>query len=261
MTTQALLKFEGADGSTTFTDETGNQTWSIQQGTPEIDTDQFRAGASSLLINGNDEGIEATLATGLSGAFTVECWYRQDGAAVTGNHVIFEISSGTTQFYVYRNTTDDIYCATAAQTLSNFNIVANDQWHHVAITRNTDNEISFWVDGLLRGTFSATNSETFNLITIGQGIQQTSARGWIDGFRVIDEQIFFTSFYGNADPDPQIAYTPQSQPEIILINDDELLLTNQVMVPVNQGGAEPFVIIDDCPDAAAPAVSGLQYWG
>ena len=51
--TKALLHFDGADASTTITDESG-KTWT-PAGTAQIDTAQYKFGTASLLLDGNSD--------------------------------------------------------------------------------------------------------------------------------------------------------------------------------------------------------------
>lgn len=74
----ALLHFDGADASTTITDETGLTTWT-PTGSAQIDTAQSKFGGSSLLLNGTTAYVTAAAAAGLgfgSGDYTVEMWVR-----------------------------------------------------------------------------------------------------------------------------------------------------------------------------------------
>ena len=83
----SLLHFDGADGSTTFTDQTG-KTWTAN-GDAQIDTAQSKFGSASLLLDGGDD--DATHASSAdfgfgTGDFTWECFVRR----VNANCVIFD---------------------------------------------------------------------------------------------------------------------------------------------------------------------------
>lgn len=71
----AYLKFNGADGSTTFIDETG-KTWT-PSGNAQIDTAISKIGGASGLFDGNNDYLTAThadFALG-TGDLTVELWH------------------------------------------------------------------------------------------------------------------------------------------------------------------------------------------
>jgi hypothetical protein len=82
-----LCGFEGADGSTTFVDESSvGRTLTGAGSTPEIDTAQFKFGSSSLLLDGPNGRVTADDAADLelgSGHFTLECFARWSADVAT----------------------------------------------------------------------------------------------------------------------------------------------------------------------------------
>lgn len=85
----ALLHFDGADGSTTLTDQTG-KVWT-PVGQAQIDTDQSKFGGASLRVDG--AGDYATTPNSAAfdfgaGDFTVEAWVRWAGIGAAGNQGI-----------------------------------------------------------------------------------------------------------------------------------------------------------------------------
>lgn len=83
----SLLHFDGTDGSTTFTDQTG-KTWTVN-GNTQIDTDQYKFGGASGLFDGVDDDLSHASHTDFgvgTGDFTWEAWVRRQN----GNCVIFD---------------------------------------------------------------------------------------------------------------------------------------------------------------------------
>lgn len=79
----ALLHFDGADASTTFTDQTG-KTWTAS-GNAQLDTAQSKFGGASLLLDGSGDYASTPNGTAFqmgSGDFTVEAWVRRNGVGV-----------------------------------------------------------------------------------------------------------------------------------------------------------------------------------
>src|SRR5574341_11082 len=71
----AILNFEGADASTVIIDEFGNS-WSAQ-GNAQIDTAQFKFGASSLLLDGTGDYVESlNISTLGDGSWEMSTWFR-----------------------------------------------------------------------------------------------------------------------------------------------------------------------------------------
>lgn len=77
---QALLNFEAADGSVAMIDDFGN-TWTAS-GNAQIDTAQFKFGASSLLLDGTGDFITSTNITLLGdGSWEISGWFRANSVA------------------------------------------------------------------------------------------------------------------------------------------------------------------------------------
>ncbi len=258
MTTLALLKFEGVDGSTTFTDETGNQTWAIESGTPEIDTADFKAGAASGLFGGGTDKINTTLATSLSGNFFMECWAKFDSTAASGNYTLFELQDGGNLVYAfYSNSNNRLYFAHSSFT-QYVSIDIEDAWHHIAIQRTNLNTLEFWVDGIRYYSLSS-YTDNYSGARIGGGLNYVSWPGWIDGFRIIDEQMFFTSFYGNPDPDPQLTYTPQASGQIAIMTPLKVRDESLLIIPYDLSASPKVAIVGEKESEAV--CSPIQVWG
>jgi len=91
-TQSALLNFEGADGTTAMLDDFGNA-WTAS-GNAQIDTAQFKFGASSLLLDGTGDYTESTNFTTLGdGSWEISGWHRAN--ATSGLHVIFAAENAT----------------------------------------------------------------------------------------------------------------------------------------------------------------------
>lgn len=187
--TKALLHLDGADASTTFTDETG-KTWT-GNGNAQIDTAQSVFGGASLLLDGSGDslvsGTSADFTLG-TGDFTLECWVRPANTTSAYRAIIADGLYGSTGgFALYQNGTNleawrggspaaSIIIATSALTAST--------WQHVAWTRSgSDNRL--FVAGTQVGS-TATNSTNFTSTTarIGQVNSGLFFNGHIDECRI-----------------------------------------------------------------------------
>lgn len=164
--TVALLHFDGADGSTTFTDATG-KTWTAA-GNARIDTAESKFGGASGLFDGAGDHIStpssADFAYG-TGDFTWELWVRL--ATTAGNQYILEHgSNGGTLVYngglKYYNTTTGtgsvLYTANPA-------LVAGT-WHHIAAARGAGTTRLF-VDGVLKASAADSHNYPAQALRIG----------------------------------------------------------------------------------------------
>jgi hypothetical protein len=76
---------QGTDGSTSFTDATGNQTLTAL-GNAQIDTSEFIFGNSSALFDGTGDGVQfnSDITRALTDKWAVEIWFRPRLASYTG---------------------------------------------------------------------------------------------------------------------------------------------------------------------------------
>jgi hypothetical protein len=80
----ALLNFNGTDASTTMLDDFGN-TWTAG-GNAQLDTAQFKFGASSLLLDGTGDYVRTTNIVSLGdGSWEMSVWFRFAALPAAGN--------------------------------------------------------------------------------------------------------------------------------------------------------------------------------
>lgn len=192
----ALLHFDGADASTTFTDETGLRTWTAG-GNAQIDTASSVFGGASGLFDGTGDYISTPAHADFdfgSGNFTIEMWVTPANlsglkmlagqiAAGTYAPIRMELNASNYNFLISATvggpwvggTTTLSAPATGAGTAD-----------HVAFVRN-GSTFTLYVNGVSKGTrthsgalysstdqmrFGATNSDAY------------SHNGWIDEARI-----------------------------------------------------------------------------
>lgn len=102
-----LCDFDGADGSTTFTDSSANGLTVTALNAAQIDTAQFKFGGASGLFSGSGDGLvvsnNAVFAMG-SGDFTLEAFARFSSLPSSGNYNIFIAKanfSGSQRSYIW----------------------------------------------------------------------------------------------------------------------------------------------------------------
>lgn len=195
----SLLHFDGADASTTFTDETG-KTWTAQ-GNAQLDTAQKKFGTASLLLDGTGDYVTAPDHNDFdlgSGDFTIDFWIRFNALPADGNffalvgHVHTDDSgyqfnvkrSGASYLLEFRNYTGAAYNIDFTKTLSG---LSTNTWYHFEIDRNGSNFYIF-LDGVQQGTTeSDADTTTDNAGTFYLGANRVGGQvhnGWIDEFRL-----------------------------------------------------------------------------
>jgi hypothetical protein len=163
------LNFDGVNGSTTFTDETGI-IWTAG-GDAEISTDQVKYGtASGRFENSSGVGFISTPRTAyfdLPGLFTIEfdLFLLSTGPAAD-RAILANFSSGIggagnggAALTVGSDRRIRISRAGVADILFTTTNIAVDTWTHVAVTRDNSNVIRWFINGLVDS--SVTSTATF----------------------------------------------------------------------------------------------------
>lgn len=201
---KVLLHFDGADGSTTFTDSNSGgsaHVWTAF-GNAQIDTAEFKFGGASGLFDGTGDYIStpdhADFALG-GGDWTIDNWFNCTepsgiGAAIAGQ----QDSAGTLttrSFVIRRNSTGLIQALVAVGGVSFviagttiFTDAVNPGWHHVAFVRTGD-VLKLFLDGVQEGgdlAITGTVNDSANSLTIGRQGDLTGGewQGWLDEFRI-----------------------------------------------------------------------------
>ena len=193
--TVSLLHFDGTDGSTTFTDESG-RTWTAA-GNAQLDTAQFKYGTASFLCDGTGDYATspdtADIALGAEN-FTVEGWVRFNVDPGTGlqafvSHYNASGSQRGWSVSLFNNLFRLLYSTTGANAIiisAAWNPVAS-QWYHFAITRY-QNVLYLFIDGALLGSQAMTDTIFDSNTPLQLGTQSVGAdgslNGWLDDVRI-----------------------------------------------------------------------------
>lgn len=190
--TKALLHFNGADGSTTFADESG-KTWTAA-GNAQIDTAQSVFGGASGLFDGTLDGIRtpdhADFDVG-SGDFTIDFRVR---LAVADRYLCGQADSSLTaasRCWMIQTLSTNVVRAQVSTGTTSYNIdtvatLSINTWYHLALVRN-GNVFKIYIDGIERAssTLAITLNNSASQIGIGCWGEYTSYthNGWVDEFR------------------------------------------------------------------------------
>lgn len=223
--TKSLLHLDGADGSTTITDESG-KTWTAV-GTAQIDTAQSVFGGASLLLDGNSDYIYTADHDDFyfDGDFTIDLRTRWNALPTSGNVQAiwnqFVDVSNTHVIYLYNvSGTQKFYWQVFQSAVKVFEYIGNagvsaDTWYHLAFVRN-GNDWKVFKDGTQLGSTITDSSALTNLAgTVYYGQYNTGwyFNGWMDEPRISKGIARWTA---NFTP-PTAAYAP-GIPKIKTIN-------------------------------------------
>lgn len=199
---KSLLHFEGADASTTFTDQIG-KTWSAF-GNAQIDTAQFKYGSASGLFDGNGDYIttpdHADFDFG-SGAFTVECWARWNSLAGTANQGLVEHDAlgGTRGWLLFTRSADDHLTFQARVSSTDYFAIdsaapSTATWYHIAAVRDLagGDNIRLYRDGVQVASVAITGAINVPAVpcvvgalwNISSPAASSYFNGWMDDLRI-----------------------------------------------------------------------------
>lgn len=189
----ALLHFNGADGSTTFTDVKGNTFTGA--GNAQIDTAESKFGGASLLVDGAGDYVSAPSSADWrlgAGDFTIEAWVRfaAVGSGIcgfyntTGNQRSWRVlvaSAASVQFVYSTNGTNGTAVTFSTSTMS------TGVWYHLALVRS-GSVLKLFLDGVQQDTDKAFSSTLFAAtapLTIGSSLATSEyLNGWVEDFRL-----------------------------------------------------------------------------
>lgn len=152
----ALLHLDGANGSTTFTDQKAHTF--TGGGGAALSTAQQKFGSASLLLNGTTQYIQSATSADWDmgdGDFTLEGWVRP-AIAVAARMEIFErwnvygigmqiMGTGFLRAFATNVTSGNVFVGPGTVT------VTHNAWHHVASVRD-GTTLRLFLDGVSQGT-------------------------------------------------------------------------------------------------------------
>lgn len=199
----AFLRFDGANGSTTFYDEYAGANW-IGIGTAQLSTTQSKSGGSSLATAGTNSYIypasNAPFNWG-TGNFTIQFWvyptwhtnFFFDTTPVGGPYrdLLFIENTGVLTYY------------SGGANRMTWTWPEYNTWKHVALCRSSGTTKLF-VDGVQVGNTYANDTTNWSGIASGRpgigvfGYQPTNGgyrlRGYIDDFQAVARALYTENF-------------------------------------------------------------------
>lgn len=198
-----LLHMDGANNSTTFTDNSPNALTVTRTGNAIISTTQNKFGGASAYFDGSGDYLSVPYNSGFAfgtSDFTIEAWvYRGD----TSNYpMVFDgWTTRTTGCYQFGFQSGGYpafwYYPTAAYTsLIGDTAITVNQWNHIAVSRESGT-LRLFLNGSLIGSKTATES-LGNNVTYYVGAQEGQynyLNGYIDDLRVTKGVARYTSAF------------------------------------------------------------------
>jgi hypothetical protein len=187
--------FEGADGSTTFTDTKGNTI--TANGNAQVSTAQKISGNSSVLFDGSGDYLSVASSAVFGFAlepFAIEFWFRLNDVASQRHLFDMRIAGASPRPTIYTFANSLRYFDNADRII--INTIPLATWHHVAVTRDGSGILRLFFNGVSGGTYNASlvnygASNTFNIGSADSGSNSTD--GYIDFMKIYKGIAKYTS--------------------------------------------------------------------
>lgn len=190
----SLLHFDGADGSTTFTDQTG-KAWTATGAT--LSTAIAKYGSASGNFNSAARYIDATSGdfTFGTGDFTIELWLYRGGQ--TAGQILFDLRPASTSgLYptIYLSSSTVRYYTNGADRISG-GTAASSTWVHIALARSSSVTRLFVGGVQVGGDYSDANNYIGTRARVGNGGDNPISQppGHIDELRITKGVARYTS--------------------------------------------------------------------
>jgi hypothetical protein len=177
------LHFDGANGSTTFTDQKGNTV--TPSGNASISTAQSKFGGASGYFDGTGDYLSIAANSGFAfgtGDFTIEAFVRPASIAAGYGGIVTTLT--TQSFGIYRKGAAFVFYYGADRITSG--AISADTWYHIELDR-TGNTVTLYLDGQSVGTYILSDSlSSINPLRIGTNTGATGDffSGYIDDVRI-----------------------------------------------------------------------------
>ena len=156
----------------------------------EISIDDFYGASATTVyaidLDGNDSIEYPGPGDGISGDFTMECFFYMDSSA-SGYQRIFSTKEGTysdeqTMIRRHDNGNIQFYAGNSSPTEHQGGSITASTWHHAAIVRSS-NTISYYYDGSRLSTDSYSSSFDITKLVVGGGYGSENFNGDVHGAR------------------------------------------------------------------------------
>jgi hypothetical protein len=229
-----LLNFNGADGSTTFTDSSVNGFTVTAEGDVQISTAESKFGGASLYLPDTGDVNRAAIAAASdldlsTGDFTIEFWCRPAAQVAAYPSMLgttawlqndsfsirYSHDFNADRFSVHSYPMGDMY-------LSSDTVFEADVWYHIAVTRSGTTDRLF-VNGVEVDSFTHTTAPNWPNLTadgdcyIGGSWDGPSGQylGYIDDLRIVKAALYTANF---TPPTAQLGEPPSATALLLNFN-------------------------------------------
>jgi|13_taG_2_1085334.scaffolds.fasta_scaffold03942_2 hypothetical protein len=205
--------------------------------------------------------VEDSTALDLTAEFTIECWMKQSQYGPTMNNRIFQRGSNSVTGYCLLTRDDgNVKFGRTDEQIVGFNQNLNDsKWHHYAVTRDSNNVVRLYFDGVLKD--SATMTDILNqsgALYIGRYPGDTANRSnsVFSDFRIVKGSALYTGASFNP---PTSKLTAVSGTVLLTLQDNKTIdnSSSGLSVTTNNGAK----VVPDSPYYSSSVYTPATYGG
>jgi len=204
--TVLMLHANGADTSTTFTDDSDSAHTVTANNNAQLDTAQQKFGTASGLFDGTDDYLSTADSADWdfdSGDWTVDFWVRFNSVAIT-QRFISQWETGDLNWnigWLNSNNLAFIYSTDGTTVANTFTFAwtpSTATWYHVAVVRSGA-DLEAFIDGTQIGITENVSTDAFFDATVSLliGVNTTGLLndfdGWLDEIRVVKGTAVWTT--------------------------------------------------------------------
>ena len=210
--TVLLLNCDGSDTSTTFTDASDSEHTVTAVNQAQVDTSAKKFGTGALLLDGNDDRLSVPISDDWkfgTGQFTFDCWVKTVVVSTDGvARRVVQHGATSASWMIFVGINGYVSGGFSAVNIAGPAVnIADGDWHHLAITRNSSNYIRCFVDGVSGTAVSSTKDmNVSSVLIIGAHVGGTTGcwNGSIDEIRVLKGEAAWTA-----------NFTPPTSPYVV----------------------------------------------
>jgi hypothetical protein len=188
-----LLHMDGANGSTTFTDNSSNSYAITKYGTAAVSTTQSQFGGSSGYFDGSGArlGLSSTAIDFGAGDFTAECWIYLNASPSSANaHIMGKHVYGTGASWILQINTSRVLSFLwndGANILSTGTALNLSQWYHIAACRS-GSTLRVFINGTQVATttisYTFSSNTEFTVCSASNDNALSRVNAYIDDLRI-----------------------------------------------------------------------------
>lgn len=198
-----LLHMDGADGSTTFTDNSSNSYSITKYGTAAISTTQSQSGGASAYFDGSGArlGLSSTAIDFGTGDFTAECWLYIISTPTGAYAQVMgkQVGGVSASWLLYLNTSRILLFGwnNTAQLIQSPSALNLSQWYHVAVARS-GSTIRMFIDGTQVAStaisYTFASSTEFTVGSSSNDFSSARLNAYIDDIRLTKVARYTSNF-------------------------------------------------------------------